>query len=691
MTEPSALQPPSLSVLIPTHGRGEKLRALLEGLRRQTLSPERFEVIVVDDGSPEPTVLDPAGYPFALHLLRQDQAGPGAARNRGLERCAAPLVLILNDDALPADDLCERHLAAQAEVPERCAVLGTFHFTQRARRRPFVRLLDESNLLFTFQGLEHGRALDWPYFWTCNLCLPVAALREVGGFDAEGFPEAIVEDVELGYRLAQRGWRVVHRADCRAEHDHELTPAEYLRRTVKLGRYLTRMWRKHGDPRIVWQATQEAAERALAGSVGGYEVLRASLASLEAALDRLDVEYRGRELPEGLREKTVRLVKEVGMGAFQRGAHLEATGIDAAELAERGAPPGGLTSVVVVSCNALAATRRCIEALRAAREEAHRIEIVVVDNGSGDGSAEWLAGQGDLRLVRNPANHGAPRARNQAIPLCRGEWIAFLDNDVFVPSGWLGRALYHGAVDPGVGAIALVANRASKHQQVPYAGGSDPASIERGARARFDEHARRGMDSDLFTSLAVLVRRDVLERIGGFDESFSPWGFEDDDLALRVRAAGWRNRVALDTFVFHAPYPDDAKQRRHSRWLHDNWAHFAAKWGPGGPVPRLFDYAALDLSLERCRERASASRCRRPALRRRPGAATRASRLPPPRCPPCRKRPVAATSSSSARAAAGRACSPARWRAPAGTSATIPTPGAPRIRAASSRRPRSTG
>jgi len=604
MTEPSALPPPSLSVLIPTHGRGEKLRELLAGLARQTLAPERFEVVVVDDGSPEPPVLDPADYPFALVALRQAQAGPGAARNRGLERCRAPLVLILNDDALPAADLCERHLAAQAEVPERCAVLGTFHFSERARRRPFVRLLDESNLLFTFLGLEHGRAHDWPFFWTCNLCLPVAALLEVGGFDAEGFPEAIVEDVELGYRLAQRGWKVVYRADCRAEHDHDLSPRDYLRRSVKLGRYLTRMWRKHGDPRIAWHASQEAAERALAGAVGTYEALRGSLASLEAALDRFDAEYRDREIPGALRDKTVRLVKEVGMGAFARGAHLEATGIDAAELFERGAPAGGLTSVVVVSCNALATTQRCIEALRAARDEAHPTEIVVVDNGSTDGSAEWLASQRDLRLVRNPANHGAPRARNQAIALCCGEWIAFLDNDVFVPPGWLGRALYHGAVDPGVGAVALVANRASKHQQVPYAGGSDPESIERAARARFEEHARRGMDSDLFTSLAVLVRRDVLERVGGFDESLSPWGFEDDDLALRVRAAGWRNRVALDTFVFHAPYPDQAKHRRHSRWLHDNWARFAQKWGPeGGALPRLFDYAALDLSLERCRQR----------------------------------------------------------------------------------------
>ena len=59
-------------------------------------------------------------------------------------------------------------------------MLGTFHFTEAARRSPFVRVLDQSNLLFSFTDLAHGRVHPWSFFWTCNLCLPVAALREAG-------------------------------------------------------------------------------------------------------------------------------------------------------------------------------------------------------------------------------------------------------------------------------------------------------------------------------------------------------------------------------------------------------------------------------------------------------------------------------------------------------------------------------
>lgn len=587
---------PALSVLVPTHGRPDACLRLLDGLAAQTLTPERFEVIVVDDGTPEPIALDPGRYPFPLTLLRQEQAGPGAARNRGLERCTAPLVLFLNDDAVPAPDLCERHLAAHERAPERTAVLGTFRFSEAARASAFVRLLDESDLLFSFSKLRPGELHDWRFFWTCNLSLPVAAVRGAGGFDAERFPEAIVEDCELGYRLELEGWRVFHAPECRCEHDHVLTPDSFLRRAERLGFFLARMQAKHRLPEILWCKDEAEVEALRAGAIDRVELHRTALDKLRGALEQLVREYAEAPVPASTAEQALRLVSEVGYAAFAAGVHRAVTGVDPLRVDP---PRGELTSVVVVSCDHLDHTRRCVEALRAGREDEHPIEILVVDNGSTDGSAEWLAEQDDLILVANDENLGAPRARNQATVHARGAWIAYLDGDVFVPAGWLSRALYHGAVDPRVGTVALVANRASKHQQVPYEGTDSREDIEAFATARHAELERRGLDCDLFTSLAVLVRREVIDHIGGFDERFSPWGFEDDDLALRVRFAGWRNRVALDTFVYHAPYPDADKHARHSAHLATNWERFVEKWGRPGPVPELFDYAALDLSLER--------------------------------------------------------------------------------------------
>ncbi|MEM1451049.1 MAG: glycosyltransferase [Planctomycetota bacterium] len=584
---------PEITVLFPTYGRPDRAEALLGRLAEQTLAGERFEVVVVDDGSRPQIDVDVGALPYRCTLVRQPNGGPAAARNAGLALARAPLVLILNDDAVPAPDLLEKHLAAHAEVGPRCAVLGTFHFTEEARRSAFTRLLDESDLLFAFSALEHGRRLGWDFFWTCNISLPLEGLLSVGGFDSETFDRAICEDVELGMRLEQLGWSVVHREDCVAEHDHVLTPAQYFERAFQLGRFRFRLGDKIGRPEALFPAeivTKDGLNPAITTLL---EELRDGSVESLTRLEELDRRFEGRELPPDVREEMKRRAVEDTRFPLFAGLYYEHTGIDAREVMTDGAPDGTKVSIVIVSCDALRNTQRCIGALRDAQDERYEQEILVVDNGSTDGSAEWLAQQPDVELIRNPTNYGAPRARNQAIAHATGDWVAFLDNDVFVPVGWLERALYHGAVDPGVGAVPLCANRASKHQVVEYQGSSEAGEVQRFADQHFAAHARRGVDATLFTSLAVLVRAEVLDRIGGFDEAFSPWGFEDDDIALRVRLAGWRNRVARDTFVFHAPYDGPAKHQRHAAWLEQNWRAFLDKWSPGTPQGALFDYSQV--------------------------------------------------------------------------------------------------
>jgi GT2 family glycosyltransferase len=664
MQQPRVPSPYALSIVIPTHGRGPKLQALLERLGRQTLAPSRYEVVVVDDGSPEPVEVDAARRPYRCELLRQPQRGPGAARNRGLERCSAPLVLILNDDAVPAADLLERHLAAHADAARRdlghVAVLGTFGFTQEARRSPFVRLLDETDLLFNYKAMRHDALYGWQYFWTCNISAPRDLLFEVGGFDGNLFDAAIVEDVELGYRLEQRGLRVLYREDCVAQHDHVVTPRDYLIRHSRLGFYLTRMWAKHGPTSILGARTPEEIQERFDRSVNTIELLRQQEAPLLESLDRIEVQYADQTLPEDVSAALVRSIRSVTMARWHRGIHLARHGVDAYKVMDGGAPAGIRVGVVVVSCNALENTQRCIESLIAAQDPRYPQQIVVVDNGSTDGSVEWLVRQRDVQLVRNPANHGAPRARNQALRILqeRGgvDWYAFLDNDVVVPKGWLDRALYHGAVDPQVGSVPLCANRASKLQVVPYDGPTDPDAIDAFALRHFAAKPRHGQYALLFTSLAVLVRAAVIDEIGGFDEAFSPWGFEDDDLALRVTLAGWRNRVARDTFVHHAPYATRAKAEQHQAWMEENWRHFVRKWCRTDDVPRLFDYSQLRVPRPGEVE-CSALRCELPSPDAPPPrwsgdeplVATESTRIvevvPPPASPLAQQRPPQAARS----------------------------------------------
>ena len=588
-----------LSVVVPTFGRMAKLLNLLERCDRQTLAPRRFEVIVVDDGSPQPVALDPAAYRFALTLLRQSNAGPGAARNLALAHCRGRLVLFLNDDSLPAYELFERHLELHATRSDKVAVLGTFDFTPEALRHPFVQVLHDSDLLFDYVRARDGALHPWTYFWTCNISLPLAALREVGGFDAELFREAIVEDVELGLRLSKLGYSVLFRKDLVCEHDHVMSTDDYFRRALRLGVNSARLANKHGDDRLLVD-TPLARNRARANS----DALSMAEAYYKASQDflermrRLESSPNPAPLAPALLAQLRSLTRRLKFVPYYRGQLMELAGFDPEPVMRDGPAQGKLTSIVVVSFDALEQTRACVERLRETRDTRHPTEIVFVDNGSRDGSAEYLAAQADVKLLRNRENLGAPHARNQALPHARGEYVVFLDNDCMVTPEWLHRLLYHAEVNPRSGCIAPTADRAAHGQQVAMNCADDPVSIAEFAARVSRELDRQHFHAAVLASFCLLVPRRVLDVIGGFDERFSPWGYEDDDFTLRATLAGFQNRCARDVFVRHQAYAGRGKLERHAELLEANWRRFAGKWGLGAEAREKND-SRLTPILER--------------------------------------------------------------------------------------------
>jgi GT2 family glycosyltransferase len=587
---------PMLSVVIPTYGRGAKLAALIASLERQTLPADQFELIVVDDGSPEPVQLDVEALPFACRLERQSNQGPGAARNTALEHARAPLVLYLNDDAIASPDLLATHLRTHARLKAPRAVLGSFDFTPAALRSPLTQVLSQTRMLFDYPLMQAGHEYGWPNFYTCNVSLRVADVRAVGGFDAAHFPEAIMDDTELGYRLERRGLRVLYRPEAACLHDHELRPDAYLRRAIRLGVNQARFYRVHGDPALMQCKPGEDLDTTVLEPARNSIVLfQPQAAKAVALLERLERERHGQTVEPAQVRSSAELMARLAFMYTARGWLLEMHGRDPLDVLTGTPGAGELTSLVVLSKNARDVTVRCIEALRRAADPAHPQEILVVDNGSTDGSAEWLAAQPDVRLVRNATNLGACRARNQALRLAEGEWIAFLDNDAFVQPGWLARLKRHAGFDERVGLVGPLSDRAAHGQQISVqqnAGAPlDPMALAHSVDAKLarEKHAlSRG--ATLMSSFCILVRRAVVEKIGGFDESFSPWGFEDDDFTLRARLAGFRARVAHDVFVRHEAY-GGPKADWHRELLRRNWRRFARKWGLD--AARHGDYGGL--------------------------------------------------------------------------------------------------
>jgi glycosyltransferase involved in cell wall biosynthesis/peptidoglycan/xylan/chitin deacetylase (PgdA/CDA1 family) len=203
-----------LSVVVPTFNRAEVVRGCLDALRRQTAPPTTFEVIVVDDGSTDatPSVLESYDALFRLRVVRQENRGAAAARNRGIELATGPVVHFLDDDIVADEELVAEHLRAQGARP--LVGLGSLRL-QRAGRdgglvRHFAAWWDDHYRRLATGELEAD-------FWACysgNLSAPTAALRDAGGFD-ETFRRS--DDVELGYRLTRAGLPIAYLPRASAE------------------------------------------------------------------------------------------------------------------------------------------------------------------------------------------------------------------------------------------------------------------------------------------------------------------------------------------------------------------------------------------------------------------------------------------------------------------------------------------
>ena len=109
----TAVDASELAVIIATRGRPGILRRTLAALHAQTASG--FEIIVVVDGDDRPPPLDDSDADVRVEV--QPQAGPGAARNRGVELTARPLVLFLDDDTIPVPELVAAHLTRHGDEP----------------------------------------------------------------------------------------------------------------------------------------------------------------------------------------------------------------------------------------------------------------------------------------------------------------------------------------------------------------------------------------------------------------------------------------------------------------------------------------------------------------------------------------------------------------------------------------------
>lgn len=213
-----------VSIIIPTYHRPERIAACLAALEH--LNYPTFEVIVVDDGSPVPVQSGPRPYP--LQILRQPNAGPAAARNRGAAAAQGELLAFLDDDCRPHPGW----LTALTAAWQKGALVGGA--TRNAcPQNPYStfnqQLLDSARNWFR----QHSSPLD--FLPSNNLLVEADAYRRLHGF-GESYPLAAAEDRDLCARWLQDGGTFRLAPDAWIDHDHPQTFASFLRMHYSYGR-----------------------------------------------------------------------------------------------------------------------------------------------------------------------------------------------------------------------------------------------------------------------------------------------------------------------------------------------------------------------------------------------------------------------------------------------------------------------
>lgn len=228
---------PTVSVVVPTHGRPESLSRCLEALVAQTLPRDAFEVIVSDDGSPTPVheIVEPFADRISVRVVRRPRAGPAAARNEGARHARGRLLAFTDDDCVPSPHWLEL-------------------LVERMRRHPghmiggsIVNLLPDDPYATATQLIMScvydyyaSHVVGHRFFSTTNLGVPTKRFWLLDGF-SERFRQAAGEDYDLCARWAEAGFPNEYAPEVEVGHAHGQSLVSFWKQHYGYGRALFRV------------------------------------------------------------------------------------------------------------------------------------------------------------------------------------------------------------------------------------------------------------------------------------------------------------------------------------------------------------------------------------------------------------------------------------------------------------------
>ena len=229
---------PEYSVVVPAYQAAQEIERCVEALDRQSIPRGRYEIIVVDDGSTDGTA-DVARAAGADRIVLLPHAGPAAARNAGVEVARGGIVLFTDADCEPSPRWLEQMVAPFSD-PEVMGTKGTY----RTRQRSLIARLVQLEYEIRYERMAQATHID--FVDTYAAAYRRAVVLQAGGFDP-AFPIPSAEDIDLSFRLAQAGHRLVFVPEAWVWHSHPNRLGAYLRRKARYGFWRALLYLRHPE------------------------------------------------------------------------------------------------------------------------------------------------------------------------------------------------------------------------------------------------------------------------------------------------------------------------------------------------------------------------------------------------------------------------------------------------------------
>jgi GT2 family glycosyltransferase/Flp pilus assembly protein TadD len=526
------------SIVIVTYNSAADIQKCVESISSHTALP--YELIIIDNCSVDGTRDYLKTLKQAKIILNSQNLGFSKGCNQGIEAAKGKYIVLLNPDTIVTRDWDARLISHfQAGVgavgPVSNYVAGKQKYEFYLQER-LTKLEDIQNLSQKLYLQNKGKGLETKLLIGFCMMIKREAIDDVGMLDEVLFLGN--DDLDFSLRLQNKGYRLLVATDTFIYHKGQASFAS--------------------EPEEKTSALVQA--------------------STDALYRKLENQYGNGKIPTS---------EELwDMGWFEPSQTVQAA--------------NKLTSIVILTHNQIEYTRKCLASVFKHTPESY--ELIIVDNGSTDGTIEYLESAvrnqtSDIRvrILRNNNNLGFAAGNNQGMAAAQGDYILLLNNDVVVTNGWLDRLISCAEKDPAIGLVGPRSNYVAGPQRVAEVSYdlNSLTGLNQFAEEFIRQNKGQSQNQWRIVGFCMLIKRQVVEKIGGLDVRYGPGNFEDDDFCIRAKLAGFKAQIAEDCFVHHfGGKTFSGAKMDYQASLNKNWEIFKQKWGiaphtPVGPTYRV--------------------------------------------------------------------------------------------------------